>query len=165
MKITIIIQQKLMMRNIYVPSHIFPFEVKEELVGKNFDNYLDDGITILNDDGEVLFSKSITQILIENGHINRLFAMQKYLNDPIHLNDIQPVLYDGKFWKKGDLFISIRNISMIFLYRPETNKIIKILENENMLNQHDVDIINENSISFFNNNYLYGANKRLKWPK
>ena len=148
--------------NIYVPSHIFPFEVSEKIVGKNFDNYLDDGITILNTNGKVLFSKSVSQILIENGYLNRLFALQKFLNDPIHLNDIQPVLNDGKFWKKGDLFISIRNISMIFLYRPETNKIIKILENEVMLNQHDVDIIDEKSISFFNNNFVFGVDKRVK---
>ena len=25
-------------------------------------------------------------------------------NDPIHLNDIQPVNFDGEFWKKGDVF-------------------------------------------------------------
>ena len=24
--------------------------------------------------------------------------------DPIHLNDIQPVNFDGEFWKKGDVF-------------------------------------------------------------
>ena len=77
----------------------------------------------------------------------------------MHLNDIQPVLYDGNYMKKGDLLLSVRNISLIILYRPSNNKILKIIEGE-FLNQHDVDIINDSTISIYNNNLLRGVNKR-----
>jgi len=29
---------------------------------------------------------------------------KRFQLDPIHLNDIQPVNFDGEFWKKGDVF-------------------------------------------------------------
>jgi hypothetical protein len=39
------------------------------------------------------------------------------------------------------------------LYRPSTNKILWLSQGP-WLNQHDVDVINENQIGVFNNNYL-----------
>ena len=48
---------------------------------------------------------------------------------------------------------------MVILYRPSTNKIIKIIEGE-FYNQHDVDIIDENKISIYNNNVIF--NYRIK---
>ena len=50
---------------------------------------------------------------------------------------------------------------MVILYRPSTNKIIKIIEGE-FYNQHDVDIIDESRISIYNNNvFLNYKNKRI----
>ena len=43
---------------------------------------------------------------------------------------------------------------MIILYRPETNKIIKIIEG-GFSQQHDVDILDDKTISIYNNNVLY----------
>ena len=74
---------------------------------------------------EIIFSKSVTEILIENNLIHRITF--RFSGDPIHLNDIQPVLKDGPYFKKGDLFLSFRNLNMVILYRPETNKVIKNL--------------------------------------
>ena len=48
--------------------------------------------------------------------------------EPIHLNDIEPVLKDGKFWKKGDLFLSSRSQSAIIHYRPKLNKVVNYLK-------------------------------------
>jgi len=67
------------------------------------------------------------------------------------LNDIEPVFQNGPFWKKGDLFLSLRHKSLIILYRPETNKIIRLIYGP-FLHQHDVDIISESEIAIFNNN-------------
>mgnify|MGYP001387468557 FL=1 len=77
--------------------------------------------------------------------------------DPIHLNDIQPVNFDGKFWKKGDVFISLGHQSMIILYRPSTNEILWKYDT-NIFHQHDVDIINDHQIAIFNNNRKYFYN-------
>ena len=111
----------------------------------DYSNYYDDTINIINQEGNIIFLKSVTEILIENGLIHRIFS-QVFKFDPIHLNDIQPVLKDGPYFKKGDLLLSLRTLSMIILYRPETNKIIKIIEG-GFLNQHDVDILDEKTIS------------------
>ena len=78
----------------------------------------------------------------------------EFTNDPIHLNDIQPVDFDGEFWKKGDLFLSLRHQSMVLLYRPATNKIIWKGTGP-FFHQHDVDILNDHKISVFNNNSKY----------
>ena len=74
-----------------------------------------------------------------------------YDNDPIHLNDIQPVNFDGEFWKKGDVFLSLRHQSMVLLYRPSTNEIIWKGTGP-FFHQHDVDILDNHRISIFNNN-------------
>ena len=41
---------------------------------------------------EKLFYKNLFHILIENGYKHLLFGHQEFKSDPIHLNDIQPVL-------------------------------------------------------------------------
>jgi len=145
----------------YVPVHLNPFSKKvANILGKKkIDiskkiNFADDGIALIDDKGKTLFTKSIIEILIEHGYVNRIFAQQQFSENPIHLNDIEPVLKDTPFFRKGDLFLSLRNLSMVILYRPQENKIIKILEGP-FANQHDVDILNDEEISIFNNNVLY----------
>ncbi|MBT8196771.1 MAG: arylsulfotransferase family protein [Bacteroidia bacterium] len=120
-------------------------------------SFIDDYITKIDvETGKVLYDKSVGDILIENGYISYVHGFTNRVgskpgDDPIHLNDIEPVMSDSPYWKKGDLFLSLRNKSLILLYRPETNKIIHFLSGP-FLNQHDVDIYSENEISLFNNN-------------
>ena len=142
-------------QNIYVPIHKVPLTKKVcEYVGvsecgKKF--FLDDAINILNKDGKIIFSKSISEIFIENEMSGRIFSQENFRRDPIHLNDIQPVLTSTQYFEKGDLFLSLRNSSMVVLYRPITNKIVKIIEGS-FSYQHDVDILDEKTISIYNNN-------------
>ena len=77
--------------------------------------------------------------------------------DPIHLNDIEPALFNSEYWKKGDVFISIRNQSAIIHYRPNTNKIINYITGPFAM-QHDVDIISNKEISIFNSNNFFVNN-------
>ena len=63
-------------------------------------NYSDDAIIKINIDGKILYSKSITEILIENNIVQDNFALNNYVVnnfDPIHLNDIQPAFKDTKY--------------------------------------------------------------------
>lgn len=151
--------------NIYVPSRLRPYsELASIYVGLNDSSnqydFFDDAISILDKNGKLIFSKSVTELLIENGYSHRIFSQQSHKYDPIHLNDIQPVLKDTKHFNKGDLFLSLRNLSMVILYRPSTNKIIKIIEGH-FYHQHDVDIIDESKISIYNNNvFLNYQNER-----
>ena len=142
--------------NIWVPSFIYPQSLPIEKVGRNLiqdGGFNDDAIVKLSPNGEILFEKSVAQIFIDNGLEYLLFSVgdAKFNVDPIHLNDIQPVDFDGKFWKKGDVFLSIRNQAMILLYRPSTNEIIWKGTGP-FFHQHDVDILDEHRISIFNNN-------------
>ncbi len=140
--------------DIWVPSNMYPQSLHIEKVGRYIredKGYIDDAIVKLSANGEILFEKSVSQIFMDNGLEYILFGRGVFLNDPIHLNDIQPVDFDGEFWKKGDLFLSVRNQSMILLYRPATNAIIWKGTGK-FFNQHDVDILNDHKISIFNNN-------------
>ena len=144
--------------NIWTPTHFSPKTVPISKVGSTFN---DDGIVKTSKDGKILFRKSLTQIFIENNLEYLLFQIgtHKFNVDPLHLNDIQPVNYDGEFWKKGDIFLSIRNQSMGMLYRPDTNDVIWVGVGHTN-SQHDIDIIDNNTISMFNNNYkslVYGS--------
>jgi hypothetical protein len=142
--------------NIWIPSRMYPHSLPLKKIGKM---YSDDAIVKLSPNGELLYEKSISQIFIENGLEYLLFSVGDshsagrgdFDTNPIHLNDIQPVNFDGKFWKKGDLFLSLRHQSMVLLYRPESNEIIWKWAGP-FFHQHDVDILNDHSISVFNNN-------------
>ncbi len=152
--------------NIYVPSRKFPYSKKVASLirsdGKEDPSYFkDDIINILNQEGKIIFSKSVTEIFIEHGLSHRIFAYQRVRSNPFNLNDIQPVLKDGPYFKKGDLFLSLKHSNMIILYRPETNKIIKIIEGGfSFSQQHDVDILDDKTISIYSNNtfYKFGGN-------
>lgn len=134
--------------NFWVPKRIEP---KTVAIGNN--TFLDDGITLISPTGEVLFEKSVVQLLDDNGLGYLIYGKGEANNDPIHLNDIQPALTDGKFWKQGDIFLSLRHQSMIVLYRPSTNTVLWHKQGP-WMHEHDVDILNDHQISIFNNNAI-----------
>jgi hypothetical protein len=140
--------------NFWIPSNVHPYQIDKRYVGTEY-GYLDDAITKVSADGEILFQKSVSNILIENNlkFLLSPFTDNDFFRDPIHLNDIQPVLTDGPHWKRGDLFLSLRTPSMIILYRPSTNKIIWKGTWYISL-QHDVNIVDDHRISIFNNNEM-----------
>ena len=127
--------------------------IAAETTGTFRDKFLENFDVKLTSDGQILFQKSVSEILIDNGLEYLLFSVgdHGFTKDPIHLNDIQPVDFNGKFWNKGDVFLSLRHQSMVLLYRPLTNKIIWKGTGP-FFHQHDVDILNEHKISVFNNN-------------
>lgn len=126
-------------------------------------DFIDDSIIKINTDGEILYNKSVTEILIENSILSNNFPLNYALNspneiDPIHLNDIEPAFNDTEHWKKGDIFLSARHLSAIIHFRPDTNKVINYITGP-FAQQHDVDIISENEISIFNNNNFFVNNQ------
>jgi hypothetical protein len=135
--------------NFWVSSVIEPASYDK----MKFIGYRDDAIAKVSPDGRVLFKKSVSKILEENGYRGLLFGAGPYENDSIHLNEIQPALYSTEYWLTGDLLLSIRNRSTIFIYRPDTNKIIW-LKTGPWLNQHDPDFLGESKISLFGNDVI-----------
>ena len=101
--------------------------------------------------GRILFHKSITKILTENNLSNYLLK-SAVIRDPLHINDVEPAFKSTQYYKEGDLFISIRNLSFIMHYRPSTNKVMDIIEGP-FISQHDVDFLNDSTLVIFNNNF------------
>lgn len=144
--------------NIWVPGQI---ELSKYVKKFKINEFFDDAIVKIDSDGKILYSKSILEILIENKILPNNFALNSYLSDekdPIHLNDIEPAFTDSKHWKKGDLFLSIRDQSAIIHFRPSSNKVVNYITGP-FAWQHDVDIISNKEISLFNNNNFVVDNK------
>lgn len=149
--------------NIWVCTNEFEPEANKGI--KNFDGgvitFRDNNITKYDsENGNVLLNIPVSQILFDNNLEHLLYQSVEMNWDPIHLNDIQPVMEDGKYWKKGDLFLSLRNSSTIMLYRPETNEVLWHKSQNPLLHQHDIDILDSVRISIFNNNHV-NVNFRL----
>ena len=132
--------------NLWVPTRIEP---KTMNVGGPY--LWEDGISMLTPSGEIRYRRSILSILIENGLDFLILGRGASVTDPTHLNDVQPALIDGAYWKKGDLFISLRHQSLVFLFRPLTGKILWFQQGP-WIHQHDVDIVDKKTISIFDNN-------------
>ncbi|MBI1246674.1 hypothetical protein GC197_02375 [bacterium] len=103
--------------------------------------------------GKVLRQENIADILIANNYEGLMFGIPTDSDDPLHLNDAQPVLTDAGIAKRGDIAFSLRNISTVFLYRPSTKKIVW-LRTGPWIYQHDVDVLPDGRLSIFNNNSL-----------
>lgn len=138
--------------NIWVPCQFEPYTINP-FAKRKID---DDAITKISPDGKVLFIKSVAQILLENKYTALLLGTGSVTKDVIHLNEIKPALYSSRYWEKGDLLISIRNKSTVFLYRPSTNKIIW-LQTGPWICQHCPDFIDSSRISVFGNDVLVNS--------
>ena len=126
--------------------------------------YLDNYITKLDvETGQILYHKSISDILVKNNLAHYLIKSPR-IEDPIHVNDIQPALKTTKYYNEGDLFISLRQTSIILHYRPSINRVITVIEGP-FIAQHDVDILNDSTLVFFNNNsYGVWSSDGMKGP-
>ena len=113
--------------------------------------FLDDLLVKVDpENGKILYKKSLTEILIENNLVY-LIIKSGSNEDPFHINDIQPSLKTTKYYNKGDLFISSRNLSCIIHFRPVTNEVVDVIEGPFSC-QHDVDFYGDKVLAFFNNN-------------
>ena len=122
----------------WVPTHQEPVTIK----AFNPKKFHDDSISMVTPDGKLLMNRSVAQILIDNGLEHLVVWGDGAYDDPIHLNDIEPVRKDGPYWRKGDLFLSLRSPSTVMLYRPPTNKVIWRKDGP-WSRQHDVDILDD----------------------
>jgi hypothetical protein len=142
--------------NFWIPSRGDPGSSGNKLLRK----IDDDMIAKVSQNGQLLFRKSVSEILIENGYFSFLFGVGPFEQDPVHLNDIQPALTSTNYWKQGDLLLSLRNRSTVLLYRPSENKIIW-MKTGPWLNQHDADFLDSARIGVFSNNVLRGQRDTL----
>ena len=67
---------------------------------------------------------------------------------------------DGEYFKKGDLFISIAHANMVILFDTKKRK-IKWHTQHTLFHQHDVDILDGEKISIFNNNRIHTSHNMV----
>ncbi len=118
----------------------------------------DDAIARISPDGRLLERRSFARIMRDNGLEALLLGTQgMQLNiDPIHINEIAIAPNSGKFWQQGDLLISARHLSTLFLYRPSTGRIVWH-QTGPWMNQHAAAFVDDHSISVLNNNIIAAA--------
>ena len=109
-----------------------------------------DGFAILDQQLNILETHFIEDIYKKNDMEPRLFSNNT--NDPIHLNDIEPVNEKSKT-KTENVLISLRSTSSVLNYDMKTGKIVWILDGLTS-QQHDVDVVNIDPLEFtiFDNN-------------
>jgi hypothetical protein len=118
----------------------------------------DDAILRVTADGRVLERYSISKILRDNGLAPLLMGThgETLQIDPIHLNQVRKAESDSKHWKRGDLLVSMRHLSMVLIYRPSTGKVVWHQLGP-WMNQHDADFLDDHRISIFDNNVYSGS--------
>lgn len=132
--------------NLWVPG-----AAQTSIEGQGWDHRLvDDHIVQLSPDGDVLYAKSVLEMLQKADLLNLIYDYDLYITDPIHLNDIQPVLADGKVFRRGDVLLSLGHLNMVLLFRPSEDRIVWRSQHR-IMHQHDIDIIAPDVITVYDN--------------
>lgn len=120
--------------------------------------FRDDGFAEVDfNNGGILNETSVTKILIDNDYGGLVRETLTHLADIIHLNDAEPIHITDDYVKEGDIMLSVRNMSLVALYRPETEKIIWLQQGPWSF-QHDIDYQGDGIFTIFGNDtYHNGA--------
>ena len=114
-------------------------------------HFLDNSVARIDPaNGHILEVHSMAEVLRDNG-LDHLILRSGDAQDPLHLNDVEPVLTPSDFMEMGDLFLSFRNLQCVLQFRPSTGEIIRVIDGP-LAAQHDVDIVNDSTLVIFNNN-------------
>ena len=142
--------------NIWVPS------VSKEGEGFADNTWLaeqarDDALALVSPEGKLLQKISFAKVMREHGLESLLLGTKglRMHEDPLHMNQISVARNTTEHWQRGDLLISNRNISTLFLYRPSTGKIIWH-QTGPWMNQHSAAFVGDHQISVFDNNVFVG---------
>lgn len=134
---------------------LIPYRLAKSSVPDVGAKFADEALGWVSPDGKLLKSERLIDIFDRSG-LGGLWRGRPYEEDPFHLNDIEPVTNSGKYWQKGDLMLSMRNMSMIALYRPSTGKIVWSKAGP-WSAQHDVSLLDDHRIMVFDNRVRWGV--------
>lgn len=136
----------LSMRDSLLKHGASPYDVTSDL-------FREDGILVLSDRGEIVHEIGLTEIFANNQMLPYIYGAKALEVDPYHLNSVFPAerSFPENNIEAGDLLLSIRNLSMLLIYRPSTNKVVwhKIGP---WSHQHSAKFDEEGNIYVFDNN-------------
>lgn len=112
----------------------------------------------ISPDGKVLKQWRIFDIFLKNRMRSYLYLttqnnMSVHMKgDTLHLNDVDvfPRTIKPGIFQPGDVMISLRNINMVLVFDPQTEKVRHIF-NGPFIRQHHPDFVDGNSIIVFDN--------------
>lgn len=114
--------------NLWACAAIRPGSVPNQLSKTQHSNksFEDQALVKISTSGRILQTISIADLLCNCGLEYLLYgASNPNVNlDPIHLNQITPILSDSGVFRKGQLLVSLRNMSTILLVDPVTQAVV-----------------------------------------
>jgi hypothetical protein len=112
----------------------------------------DQALVKVSPSGKVLQVVSVADLILNSGLEFLLYgsANPNVNFDPIHLNQITPILCDSGVFKKGQILISLRNISTILLIDPASESVVWH-GSGNWMNQHCVMPVGPSTFSVLDN--------------
>ena len=135
-------------------NYWMPWSVAPKTVSDGSAHWLEHGLTRISPEGRVLSQIALSGALKRAGRLSVFYSSgRRYERGPFHINDVEPVLQDGPFWRQGDLFVSFRTRAVVLLYRPSTDEVLW-LRSGPWLGQHDIDVLSESEISVYSNNTI-----------
>jgi len=157
--------------NFWIPAHrelrnvpkkyLFPKDITvSKRIELTKDHYAYENVLLLvSKNGKVKKEFSVLGALFDRKYEKELYsAMNINPKDPTHVNDIEIVTTalakKIKGVKKGDLLVSIRQLSMLAIFDSKTGK-IKWTHSGPWLRQHDPDITEKGNIVVFNNRIFH----------
>ena len=118
----------------------------------------DDALARISPEGRLLERRSFAGILRDNGLQALLVGTQglRLNDDPMHINQITVARTTSDHWQRGDLLVTSRHLSTVFLYRPSTGRIVWHRTGP-WLTPHHAAFVGDHAISVFSNNIVSSA--------
>jgi hypothetical protein len=112
----------------------------------------DQALVKVSPSGKVLQVVSVADLILNSGLEFLLYgsANPNVNFDPIHLNQITPILSDSGVLKKGQILVSLRNLSTILLIDPTLETVVWH-GSGNWMNQHCVMPVGPSTFSVLDN--------------
>ncbi|MDB9978962.1 arylsulfotransferase family protein [Candidatus Pelagibacter sp.] len=146
-------------------SNNYLWALKKNYFGAS--DYAESFVKIKSDNGEILDSFNVNDLIIANSPNDYFSIKQRDLSsvweyEPFHFNDIDVLnkkfsIYFNEF-SEGDLMISSRSLNMVFIIDPRNLKVKDLIFGK-FRRQHDADW-NKGYITIYDNQTEWGNDKR-----
>ncbi len=162
-----IIKQSYCGKLIWTKKGSFHHSISMNKNGNIWTSNAEESLILLDkNNGNVIKEIFLTDIFKKNRNLGlfnfhiQLPSDENIVNDPYHLNDVEPLKFDTKNFNEGDLLLSFRNSNLVFVVDQNTYK-IKWWSIGNTIRQHDPDW-HDGFITIFDNSM---RNNKIKSEK
>jgi hypothetical protein len=140
------------------------YNIKSQVIKRLGTSFEDQVLVQISDAGKILNEISVSDLLVSSGLEYLIFGSSnpKINYDPIHLNQITPIIKDAGIFKIGYLLISLRNLSTVMLVDP-IKKAVIWHKCGPWMNQHSVFPTGVSTFSILDNHAFASGNPTEYW--